>query len=416
MFFSPLAICIGLRYTRAKRRNHFVSFIALASMLGIALGVMVLITVLSVMNGFDYQIKNRIFSVVSQVTVTSSTSISNWSHLAKDLTKHKDVVAAAPLVTGQGMLSNSGNVSGSYLFGVLPSEEKKVSTLESKMLSGSLNDLKEGSFNVILGMELAAVLGVGVGDKVMLMIPQASITPVGMLPRFKRCNVVGVFQVGGGFGFDSGAVFLNLHDAQKIFQMGSNVTSLRLEVSDLYAAPRVSEDLRHSLSGNYSVRDWTEEYGALFKAIQMEKNMMFIILLFIIAVATFNLVSTLVMAVTDKQADIAILRTLGASPKMIMTIFVVQGGIIGLIGTLVGVVSGIILALNATSAVNFLEHLFHVKFISSSIYIVDYLPSKLELFDVVRIGLTAFVLSLGATIYPAWRASRVNPAEALRYE
>ena len=272
------------------------------------------------------------------------------------------------------------------------------------------------AFNIVLGRDLAARLQVTLGDQVTLFTPKANITPFGIMPRFKRFHVVGIFQLGGGFGFDSSAVFMHLHDAQKLLQMDGNVSGIRVKVKDLYDAPRLKAQLREELSLQYFVTDWTEEYGTLFKAIQMEKTMMFVILLFIIAVAVFNLVSTLVMMVTDKKADIAILKTLGARPRTIMAIFIVQGSVIGLLGTFLGVLGGVALALNATQLVAVLEHYLHLHFISSSVYFIDYLPSQLAWLDVVRISAVAFFMSLLATIYPAWRAGRTRPAEALRYE
>ena len=414
--FRPLAIYIGLRYTRAKRRNHFISFISLASMIGIALGITVLITVLSVMNGFDYQIKNRLFSMAPQVTITNSENITSWSKLAKHVEETPTVVNSAPFVSGQGMVSSAGVASGVFFTGILPKAESLISTVGTKMLSGKMESLTPDSFGIVIGADLAAHLGVSLGDKIVLIIPEVNMTPIGLVPRYKRCTVVGVFQTGGNDGLDSGAVFLHLNDAQKLLQLGNKVTGLRIKVKDLYDAPKVSTSLREKLPETYSVSDWTENYGTLFKAIQMEKRMMFIILLFIIAVATFNLVSSLVMAVNDKQADIAILRTLGASPKTIMGIFMVQGTVIGLFGTILGVIGGILLAINAPYLVNLIETLFHVKFISSSIYFIDYLPSKLELADVVNIALISLFMSLLATLYPAWRAAKTNPAEALRYD
>lgn len=407
---------IGLRYIRAKRRNHFISFISLASMIGIALGVMVLITVLSVMNGFDDQIKNRIFTVVPQVTVSNPYGMSDWGTLQMRIAKEAHVVATAPFVAGQGMLSSSGVASGIYFTGIEPREEMQASAIAQKMLAGSLEALTKHSFGIVLGVDLANQLGVVLGDKVTLIIPEASVTPVGVLPRFKRCTVVGIFQVGGGFPFDASLAFLNLTDAQQLLQMGNKITGVHVKVADLYDAPTLSEKLKSTLSNNFTVSDWTQEYGSLFKAIQMEKTMIFVILLFIIAVAAFNLVSTLVMVVTDKQSDIAILRTLGATPKTIMNIFMVQGAVVGLVGTLIGVIGGILLALNAPQIVALIEHVFHVNFISSSIYFIDYLPSQLEWQDVLNIGGAALLMSLLATIYPAWRASKTNPVEALRYE
>lgn len=416
--FRPLALYIGFRYTRAKRRNHFISFISFISMIGIALGVAVLITVLSVMNGFDYEIHNKIFNMSSHVVINDmSGRLQNWQGLGKQVAKNKDVVASAPFVSGQGMVTNAGTVQGVMVTGILPIEQAKVSNIGNKMIVGKMLSLQSGAFNVVLGDKLAASLGAMIGDKITLVTPKAAMTPVGIVPRFKRFKVTGIFHVGGGFGyFDSGVIFINLEDAQKLFQLGDNVSSLRLKVNDLYVAPKVSHELSKILPERYSVTDWTEQYGAYFKAISMEKTMMFIILLFIIAVAAFNLVSTLVMSVTDKQSDIAILRTLGASPRTIMGVFMVQGLTSGIIGTLIGTIGGILLALNAPAMVAGLEHLFHTQFISADVYFINYLPSRLDWMNVLHVSLSALALSLLATIYPAWRASKTHPAEALRYE
>lgn len=415
--FRPLPLCIGLRYTRAKRRNHFISFISMASMIGIALGVMVLITVLSVMNGFDNEIHNRVFSMARQVTVSNlSGAVENWQEL-KDLTlQNKNVIGLAPFVASQGMLTKDGAISGVLISGIDPATEAKISTMQNTVTQGSMNALKPGEFGIVLGKEIAAHLGAIVGDKIVLMTPQASMTPIGVVPRFKRFTVVGIFHVGEGFGYDATTAFINLQDAQKLFQLGSAITGLNIKITDIYLAPMISAELNAKLPAGTVVTNWTDEYGAYFKAIRMEKTTMFVILLFIIAVAAFNLVSSLVMTVTDKQSDIAILRTLGASPGTIMGIFIVQGGVVGAFGTLLGVLSGIIMALNAPELVKILEHLFHTHFISGAAYFIDYLPSKLEWKDIWQIGLSSLFLSLLATIYPAWRASKTQPAEALRYE
>ncbi len=416
--FRPFSLYVGLRYTRAKRRNHFVSFISMVSMLGIALGVAVLITVLSVMNGFDYQIQHRIFDMAQQVTVSNFTGpLSNWQDLETKVAKYPDVTAVAPFINGQGLINSNGQTTPVLVRGVLPEQELKVSTLNSKMVQGSFNDLKPGGFGIIIGQLLADNLGVGMGDKIVLITPQASVTPVGLLPRFKRFTVVGLFKLNGnGLGIDSGIGFVNLQDAQALYNMDDNVSGLRIRVNNLYSAPKVTTELQSGLNQAYLVSNWTDEYSAYFKAIRMEKTMMFFILVLIIAVAAFNLVSSLVMIVNDKRPEIAILRTLGASPRSIMTIFMVQGCLVGLIGTALGVLGGILLASNATQIVNDVQQLMHVQLISSSVYFVDYLPSRLEWRDVINIGIIAIVLSLVATIYPAWTASRTQPADALRYE
>lgn len=417
--FRPLSLYIGLRYTCAKRRNHFISFIAFASMLGIALGVTVLITVLSVMNGFDYEIHNRIFNMVDHVKINSidNNTLNNWQEVSKDFKNNDKIVASAPFVTGQGMISNAGRASGVLINGVLPELESQVSELNHFMLQGNLNSLKPNEFGVLLGQELASQLGINLGDQITLITPQATATPIGVLPRFKRFTVTGIFRVGSGFGYyDSGMIFIHINDAQKMLQLGTNVSGIKIKTKNLYDAPLVSQQLQKTLPYDYFVSDWTQEYGAYFKAIKMEKTTMFVVLLFIVAVAVFNLVSSLVMTVNDKKSAIAILRTLGASPRNIMNIFIIQGGIIGFIGTVLGVIGGVLLALNAPQLVTLLEELFHTHFISGSIYFIDYLPSRLIWSDVWHIGLITFIMSLLATIYPSWKASKTQPAEALRYE
>lgn len=415
--FRPVAIFIGLRYTRAKRRNHFISFISLMSMLGIALGVLVLITVLSVMNGFDSEIKKRVFSMVPAVTVSSITNaITNWQEAEKIIQKSPKVTAIAPYVSGEVMLTNSGLVSPVMLLGVQPSDEKNISQLANKMIAGNLSDLVPGSYNLILGEELADRLNAVVGDKITVITPQVSLSAAGVIPRFKRFRVSGIFYAGSGFGFDSSFAFIHLADAQKLFLMGTTISGIHVNIQNVYAASSVSEQLAQVLGPSAHVTNWTEQFGEYFRAVNMEKTMMFFILMLIIAVAVFNLVCTLVMVVNDKEADIAILRTLGATPGMIMSIFIVQGAIVGVVGTLLGVVGGVALARNVTDVVNWIEHVFNVQFISSNIYFVNYLPSVIEWPDVWQISIFSLVLSLIATLYPAWRASRMEPVEALRYE
>lgn len=416
--FRPVALYIGLSYTRAKQRNHFISFISLSSMLGIALGVTVLITVLSVMNGFDEEIRHRIFGMAQQINIRpiANEALQDWQPIAKKIEHYPGVTAVTPFVAGHGMLSYQGVVHPTVISGISPEDENKVSILGTKMVAGSLDNLKPNQFGIVMGQELAESLGLVLGDKVIVLIPQASSTPAGIMPRFKRFTVVGLYRIGTGFGFDTGLALINIHDAQTLFQLGKGVTGLRLKLTDLYAAPKISEALTKIIPSDLQVHDWTETYGDFIRVIGLEKTTMFIILLLLIAVAAFNLVSTLVMVVTDKQSDIAILRTLGATPRTILSIFVVQGAIISIVGTFLGLVGGITLALNATALVAAIENYFNVKLLSSSIYFVNYLPSKLLWTDVWHICLAAILLSLLATLYPAWRAARIQPAEALRYE
>jgi lipoprotein-releasing system permease protein len=415
--FRPAWFFIGLRYTKAKRRNHFISFISLTSMLGIALGVMVLITVLSVMNGFDDEIKSRIFGMAPHITIHhTNDAIPAWRPLLADVKRTSGVVAAAPFVSGQVMLASSGLVHGALLNGIDPALESGVSGVGHKMVKGSLNALIPGSFGIVLGQELAENLGLQVGDKVTVVTPEATVSPVGVLPRLRQFSVAGIFHAGSGFYFDSQLALINLQDAQALFQMNGAISGINLKVTNLYMAPAFASLIADHLPNDFYVSDWSQQYGPLFKAIKLEKTMMFLILLLIIAVAAFNLVATLVMIVNDKRADIAILRTLGATPLNVMGVFVVQGFVVGVVGVILGLIGGILLAYNVTPIVNGIESLFHVQLLSSNIYYVNYLPSKLDWYDVTKIACVALMLSLIATLYPAFRAARTQPAEALRYE
>jgi lipoprotein-releasing system permease protein len=412
----PYELYIGLRYTRAKRRNHFISFISLISMLGVALGVAALIVVLSVMNGFQNELRNRILGVAAHIEITGfDNTLGDWQSVAAQSLKVPEVKAAAPYVMGQGLLAYNEAVQGAVVRGILPAQEDSVTDIGHKMRVGSLTALRPGEWGIVLGAELARSLAVGLGDKVTVITPQGQITPAGMVPRLKQFTVVGIFQI-GMYEYDSGLALIDLQDAQKLFRTGDHVSGVRLKLDDLYRAPAVARTLSKTLVGNYDIRDWTQSHVNFFRAVQMEKRVMFIILLLIVAVAAFNIVSTLVMVVTDKQPDIAILRTLGASPASIMKIFMVQGAIIGFIGTGLGLLSGVLLALNIGTVVPFIENIIGMKFLSADVYQISELPSKLEWNDVWVIGLVALVLSWLATLYPSWRASRTNPAEALRYE
>ncbi|MBW5803096.1 lipoprotein-releasing ABC transporter permease subunit [Coxiella endosymbiont of Ornithodoros amblus] len=410
-----LALYVGLRYTRAKCRNHFISFISLVSILGIALGVAVLITVLSVMNGFDYQIRTHFFALAPQVTVMTGQNIEKiWPELQKTIASNSEIVASAPFVTGMASLSNKGIVSGATVLGVLPSQEKKVSQLEEKLVGGRLSSLNSGSYNIILGRKLADQLGLSIGDKVSLFTPQTTTTPLGIFPQFRRFTISGIFSTKSGFDFDVGIAYINMQDGFRLFSKGTS--GLHVKIKNLYQAQSVTQQLKKLLPGEFLVTNWTEQFGSFFRAIAMEKTIMFVILLLIVGVAIFNLVSTLVMVVNAKRADIAILRTLGATPRTIMSIFVIQGAVVGIIGTLIGIIAGVILALNATAIVNGIQQIFHVQFLKSSIYFVNFLPSRLQWVDVLNVSFITFTLSLIATIYPAFIAFRTEPAEALRYE
>ena len=410
---------VGLRYTRAKRKNHFISFISTTSMIGIALGVAALIVVLSVMNGFQEELRARILGVAAHLQITQSNHrLSDWQELQNKVIHAPHVQAAAPFVMAQAMLSGTDAVQGTIVRGVLPEYEKKVSELSSAMKIGQLQQLKAGEFGIILGADLAQNLGVVVGDKITVMAPQGQVTPAGMVPRIKQFTLVGLFQI-GMYEYDAGLALIHIEDAAKLFQMGDQVSGLRLKLDDLFLAPEVSRDLSVRLSHqpqSLFLTDWTQEHANFFRAVQMEKRVMFIILALIVAVAAFNIVSTLVMAVTDKRADIAIMRTFGASPRSIMVIFMVQGALIGVIGTLVGAFFGVLIALNISTIVPFIEHLFNVQFLAKDVYYISELPSHLIWADVISIVVMSFFLSLLATLYPSWKAAQMNPAEALRYD
>ena len=407
---------VGLRYTRAKRRNHFISFISLISMLGVGLGVAALIVVLSVMNGFQKELRTRILGVASHIQVPGvAGELDDWTKTLQGVAQHPRVLAAAPYVQAQGMLALDQQVRGTVVRGILPEAEEKTADFARHMKVGRLEDLRPGAFNMVLGVELARALGVGIGDKVTLIAPQGLVTPAAVLPRLKQFNVTGVFEV-GMFEFDSGLALIHLADAQKLYRMGDRVTGVRLKVDDLFAAPRIGRELLRYLDADAHVSDWTRSHANFFRAVQIEKNMMFLILLLIVAVAAFNIVSTLVMAVTDKQADIAILRTLGASPGSIMKVFIVQGAMIGTIGLAMGVVGGVLLALNIETVVPAIERALGIQFLAKDVYYISDLPSDLQWRDVGIITGVSFILTLVATLYPSWRASRINPAEALRYE
>ena len=414
----PYEWFIGFRYTRAKRKNHFISFISLTSMIGIALGVAALIIVLSVMNGFQAELRNRILGVASHIEITeNSNKLSRWQSLAKQVVAQPNVQASAPYIMAQGMLSYGQAVQGALIRGVLPEQEDNVADLGKSMQVGQLSDLVPGEFNIILGADLAYNLGVSVGDKVVLMAPQGQFTPTGVIPRLKQFNIVGLFQI-GMYEYDAGLALIDIQDAAKLYRMGDQISGLRLKINDLFDAPAMAIELnRHLLPlGSYYITDWTRQHANFFKAIQLEKRVMFIILTLIVAVAAFNIVSTLVMAVTDKRADIAIMRTLGASPASIMQIFIIQGALIGVIGTFFGAILGIAIALHIDTIIPFIENLFQVQFLAKDVYYISELPSKLEWRDTVTIIMTSVVLSFIATLYPSYKASKINPAEALRYE
>ena len=412
----PYELWIGLRYTRAKRRNHFISFISLISMAGIALGVTALIVVLSVMNGFQEELRNRILGVASHLEITGAgESLSDWQGLDAQVRRHPEVRGTAPYVRGQALLANGSNPRGAILRGVLPEREGEVSDLAAAMKTGRLADLKAGEYHIILGIELARSLGLTIGDKVAVIIPQGSVTPAGLVPRLKQFTVAGVFEA-GMYEYDAGLALIHLTDAQRLYRLGDEVSGLRVKLADMERAPFVTRELARSLQGDYFLSDWTMSHANFFRAVAIEKRMMALILTLIVAVAAFNIISTLVMVVTDKQADIAILRTLGASPASIMQIFMVQGSLIGVVGTALGVSGGIALALNVETVVPMIERALGLDLFPADVYFISELPSKLVWTDVAWIGGVALLLAFLATLYPSWRAARVQPAEALRYE
>jgi lipoprotein-releasing system permease protein len=414
--YRPLELFIGMRYTHAKRRTHFISFISLTSMLGIALGVTALITVLSVMNGFERELRDRILGMASHASVsTYSGYLGDWQDVEQAVMKDADVIAAAPYVSGETMLSAGNRVSGAIIRGILPEQEGSVSDVMAHIKAGSAASLKDGGYGIVLGNDLAIALGVGVGDAVTVVSPQVMVGPTGVMPTLRRFTVVGIFEV-GMYEYDRGVALVHMKDAARLFRLGDNVSGVRLKLDDLFKAPRVADELTMQLGANYRVEDWTRQHANFFRAVQTEKRVMFIILTLIVAVAAFNIVSTLVMVVTDKRSDIAILRTLGASPRSIMVIFVIQGAVIGLLGTLLGVLGGVSLALNVETIVPAIESLFNVRFLSAEVYYISEVPSDLQWHDVLVMTSVAMVLSLLATLYPAWRAARTHPAEALRYE
>ena len=414
----PYEFVIGLRYTRAKRRNHFISFISLISIGGMALGVAALIVVLSVMNGFQEELRSRILASVSHIEIRGTSpggELADWRDVIERVRGHPEVRGTAPYIEGQGLLAVGDNVRGVLVRGIDPSMETQVADFDKHMRAGRLDDLKGGEFGIILGIDLATRLNIALGDRVMLVTPQAQVTPIGAMPRLKQFKLVGIFEFGLNEA-DGNLALLNLNDAQILYQLGDSVSGVRLKVDDLFSAPRVAREIAPTLRVDAALRDWTLMNANFFRAVALEKTMMFIILTLIVAVAAFNIVSTLVMVVTDKQADIAILRTIGAPPSSIMRIFIVQGSLIGFFGTLLGVAGGTLLAMNLDVVIPALERVLGMRLWDKNVYLISELPSKVKPADVLSITVVSLVLAFVATVYPSWRASRVQPAEALRYD
>ena len=413
--FQPLSLAIGLRYLRAKRRNGFISFISLASILGIIIGVMALITTISVMSGFQEELRARILGMVAHATVEGIDGpLQNWPQAVAMAKKDPRVLGAAPYVEREAMLQ-AGRVQGAMIRGVLPDQEPNVSEIASKMKQGKLSDLQPGAYNIILGKELAMWLGVGVGDKVTVFVPELNTTPVGVLPKMRRFTVSGIFEAGAQ-EYDLGLAVIHLQDAQKLTRIGDGVTGVRLRLTDFWNAWPIARDLADKMQGMYEVRDWTRDHENFFRALKMEKTVMFVLLSLVIAIAAFNLVSSLVMLVQDKQSDIAILRTLGLSTGGVMRVFIVQGLVIGLVGISLGVVSGVLLSLNLTHIVKWIENLTGSELMPADVYYISGVPTVVEPSDIALVAGVSVVLCVLATLYPAWRASRTDPATALRYE
>lgn len=413
--YQPLSIFVGLRYLRAKRRNHFISFISMISMGGIALGVMVLITVLSVMNGFETELRKRILGMISHATIEGyERRLSDWQSLLDEVRKHPDVVGAAPYVEQETLIKGRAT-AGAQVRGIDPQLEPEVSEIDELMHHDGFKALEPGEWRVMLGAGLAARLGVREGDPVTIFAPEIRATPAGVVPQVRRFEVAGIFEAGVQ-QYDTALAIVHYQDAQRLFRLNEQVSGIRLKFDDLMRSRAIAWELSDQIGGMHRVRDWTQQHANFFRAVRTEKTVMFIILSLIIAVAAFNIISTLVMVVTDKQADIAILKTMGLGPRKIMSIFIVQGSLIGIIGTLLGVIGGVALALNVEQIVAWLEQFLSTDFLSAEVYYISDLPSELRWGDVLKFGGVALVLSLLSTIYPAWRAARTEVVEALRHD
>lgn len=413
--YQPLTIFVGLRYLRAKRRNHFISFISLVSMAGIALGIMTLIAVISVMNGFERELRERILGMISHASIHGNhEGFPDWRSLVIDVQAYPQVVGAAPFIERQTLLRGE-RIGGATIRGIDPDHEPQIGRILSMMRQGQLDDLVPGQWQIVLGVELANRLGVSPGDKVMIYAPEIRVTPAGVVPQVRQFEVSGMFE-SGMHEFDSALALIHLEDAQRLFRTGDGIGGIRLKFDDMMRAPWIVRKLGAELPGIFFVRDWTQEHTNLFRAVQAQRTMMFVILSLIIAVAAFNIISTLVMVVTDKQADIAIMKTMGLTPRGVMAVFMIQGSMIGAIGTLIGVLAGILLALNVESLVTQVEQLLNIEFIQAEVYNIGDLPSELRAGDVLRFASLSLALSVLSTLYPSWRAAQTEPVEALRYD
>ncbi len=414
--FKPLSFAIGLRYTRAKRRSGSISFVSAVSILGIAIGMIALITTIAVMSGFQEEYRDRMLSMVAHATISGiGESLGDWQGAVRMAHADKRVIGAAPYVEREAMLQGNSE-QGAALLGVLPDREGEVDTVLSKKLTaGHLSDLRPGRFGLLLGRDLALELGVGMGDKVTVLVAEGNVTPIGFIPRAKAFTVVGIFEAGFQ-DYDSKLAVINMQDAQKLLRMGDSVSGVRLKLTDMWQAYRVADDLANRMGGLYRIRDWTHDNANMFTALKTEKIMMFLILVLITGVAVTNLLSSLVMVVQDKQADIAILRTLGMRPGAIMRVFMVQGGLVGILGVGIGVAGGVILTKNLGSVVHLIERLTGIEVMPADVYYISGLPTRLEWTDVGLIAAVGLTLCFLATLYPAWRAARIDPANALRYE
>jgi lipoprotein-releasing system permease protein len=409
-------LLIGRRYLHAGRGNRFISFISTMSMVGVAIGVAVLIVVLSVMNGFEQELRNRILSLTSHASISAlGAGLSDWQAAAAKLRDNPEVVATAPYVEGQALLMAGSKSSGALVTGVLPAEERNVSAITQEVVRGSFDSLAAGEFGIVLGAELAKALGVSLGQRVVIVTSLRTTTPIGVMPRYRAFKVVGVFEA-GMYEFDRNLAYVHLADAARLYRLGDDVTGLRIQLVDMFQAPRVVRELALSLGGGHYVDDWTRRHANLFRSIQLTKSALFLIVLLVVGVAAFNIVSTLVMVVKDKQSDIAILRTAGAAPRSILAIFVTQGTTIGVIGTLAGVLLGVLIAVNLESLIHGLEALLGIQFMDAKVYYMSDLPARVQWPDVLQISLTALGLCGLSTIYPSWRAARTQPARALRHE